>query len=60
MLLCSSYLWTNITVSDTFNTKYTAENFTDSDTNTNPYRHMVAVIINLLLHIVSNYTDKVF
>ena len=37
--------------STTFNTKYRAENFTntDSDTNTNAYRHMVAINSQLLL-----------
>ena len=40
---------TKTTFSDTFDTKCRAENFTntDSDTNTNPYRHMVAMIIHL-------------
>ena len=45
--------------SDTFNSKYVAENFTttDSNTNTNPYRHMVVIIIPLLLY---KYMDKTF
>ena len=45
--------------SDTFDTKYRAENFidTDSDTDTNAYRHMVAIISHLLLY---KYIDKVF
>ena len=30
--------------SDTFDTKYRAKNFTDSDTNTNPYSYIVACI----------------
>ena len=39
----------NTTFSDTFDTKCRAKNFTDtdSDTNTNPYRHMIAMIIHL-------------
>ena len=43
--------------SDTFNTKYRDENFTDtdSDTDTNAYRHMVAIISHLLLYM---YIDK--
>ena len=38
--------------SDTFDTKYRAENFTntDSDTDTNAYSHMVAIISHLLLY----------
>ena len=38
--------------SDTFDTKYRAENFTDtdSDTDTNAYRYMVAIISHLLLY----------
>ena len=45
--------------SDTFDTKYRAENFTDtdSDTDTNAYRHMVAIISHLLLY---KYIDKAF
>ena len=47
--------------SDTFDTKYRAENFTDTDsdtdTNTNAYRHMVAIISHLLLY---KYIDKAF
>ena len=36
------------TFSDTFDTKYRAENYTNnSDINANPYRHMVAMIIHL-------------
>ena len=36
--------------SNTFDTKYRAENFTDtdSDTDTNAYRYMVAIISHLL------------
>ena len=40
--------------SDTFDTKYRAENFTntdsDTDTNTNVYKHMIVIIIHLLLY----------
>ena len=38
--------------SDTFDTQYRAENFTDtdSDADTNAYRHMVAIISHLLLY----------
>ena len=45
--------------SDTFDTKYRAENFTDtdSDTDTNAYRHMVAIISHLLRY---KYIDKAF
>ena len=45
--------------SDTFDTKYKAENYThtDSDTNTNPYRHMAAIVDHLLLY---KCTDKAF
>ena len=45
--------------SDTFDTKYRAENFSDTDstTDTNPYKHMVTSIINLLLY---KYIDKMF
>ena len=45
--------------SDTFDTKYRAENFTDtdSDTDTNAYRHMVVIISHLLLY---KYIDKAF
>ena len=49
--------------SDTFNTKYRAKNFTDtdsdtdSDTDTNAYKHMVAIISHLLLY---KYIDKAF
>ena len=43
--------------SDTFDTKYRAENFTDTDSNTNAYRHMVAIIRHLLLY---KYIDKAF
>ena len=43
--------------SDTFDTNYRAENFTDTDcdTDTNAYRHMVAINSHLLLH---KYIDK--
>ena len=45
--------------SDISDTKYRAENFTDtdSDTDTNAYRHMVAIISHLLLY---KYIDKAF
>ena len=43
--------------SDTFDTKYTAENVTDTDSDTNAYRHMVAIISHLLLY---KYIDKAF
>ena len=47
--------------SNTFDTKYRAENFpntdtdTDTDTDTNAYRPMVAIISHLLLY---KYIDK--
>ena len=45
--------------SNTFDTKYSAENFTDtdSDTDINAYRHMIAIIIHLLLY---KYIYKAF
>ena len=62
------YVYTHICVytkgglipySDTFDTKYRAENFTDTDSNTdtNAYRHMVAIISHLLLY---KCIDKAF
>ena len=43
--------------SDTFDTKYRAENFTYADSDTNAYRHMVTIISHLLLY---KYMDKAF
>ena len=45
--------------SNTFDTKYRAENFTDtdSDTDTDACRHMVDIISHLLLY---KYIDKAF
>ena len=66
MLICSALLLCIITkggpiplFSDNFDTKYRAENFTDtdSDTDTNAYRHIVAIISHLLLY---KYIDKAF
>ena len=47
--------------SNTFDTKYRAKNFpdTDSDTDTNTYRHMLAIISHLLLYKYM-YIDKAF
>ena len=46
-LILSNY----IALFDTFDTKYRTKNIThtDSNSNTNPHRHMVAIIIHLLL-----------
>ena len=59
--VCTSKLrWNDTTFSNPFDTKYRGKNFTDtdSDTDANPYRHMVAILCHLLLQV--KHTDKVF
>ena len=62
-----NYKQTDTTFSDAFETKYKAENFTDTDSNTdtNPYSHMVARISHQMSYLplnikVAAYIYKVF